>query len=106
MGDINKGLRNDFRAAMEEIEQENMDALMKQEKKKDNRTLKIADDGTTMDTLQDMAKTLNTGNETHDCDVISKTMKFLICCWAKELNAVPLEKKKTVQWKTQSAIHR
>merc|ERR1712136_74549 len=74
--------------------------------KKDNRNLKVLDDGTTMDMLLEMAKTLNTGNETHDCDVVYKTMKFLLNCWAKELNAVSPEKKKNVQWKTQSAIHR
>lgn len=27
-------------------------------------------------------------------------------CWAKELNDIPPEKKKSVQWKTQSTIHR
>ncbi|CAK8690609.1 unnamed protein product [Clavelina lepadiformis] len=107
--DINKGLRNDFKAAMDELEQDNIDELIKQETGESDAqkiNLKVVEDNTSLESLRKMAAKLGKGDENHDCDVILKTMQFLLRCWAKELNEMPPEKKKTVQWKTQSAIRR
>nr|CAB3265183.1 pre-mRNA-splicing factor 18-like [Phallusia mammillata] len=106
--DIDKGLRNDFKAAMDELEQENIDKIIQQtgDGESGGKTEIKLDDGITMDSLQERAKGLGRGNENHDCSLILDTMQFLMKSWANELNEVPPEKKKTVQWKTQSTIHR
>lgn len=106
--EINKGLRNDFQDAMEQLDQEDMDEIIKQsgENKKEDSNLQIKDDGITIEALLEMAKKLDKGNDDHDIEVILKTLQFLLKCWAKELNSVPVEKKRKIQVRTQFAIHR
>lgn len=104
--DINKGLRNDFKAAMDQLEQDNIDEIVKQQTAgSSGLSLNVADDGTTMESLQEESKNVNNDVE-KECDLILRTMKFLLRCRAKELCEMPDDKKKKVQWKTQSAIHR
>nr|XP_002129784.1 pre-mRNA-splicing factor 18-like [Ciona intestinalis] len=106
--DINKGLRNDFKVALDQLEQENIDEMIKQQtvgNSGQNVTVETLDDDVTLESLQKLSKNLGRGNDNEDCDVILKTMKFLLKCWAKELNEIPEENKKG-KWKIQSAIHR
>uniref|UniRef100_H2ZK04 Pre-mRNA-splicing factor 18 n=1 Tax=Ciona savignyi TaxID=51511 RepID=H2ZK04_CIOSA len=106
--DINKGLRNDFKVALDQLEQENIDELIKQQTGDDPGkivTMEPVEEEVTLESLQKMSKNLGRGKDNDDCDVILKTMKFLLRCWAKELNEIPEEQKKG-RWKTQSAIHR
>ncbi|XP_068758650.1 pre-mRNA-splicing factor 18-like isoform X2 [Montipora capricornis] len=87
--EINKGLRNDFKAAMEKIDQEYLAELIKQQGGEEQGSegegsSLIEEDGTTLDDIQSLAINMGKGDENLDQDVILKFLEFLLRLWAKD----------------------
>ncbi|EDO43949.1 predicted protein [Nematostella vectensis] len=81
--EINKGLRNDFKAAMEKIDQEYLAQLV-------NQTL---------------AKGMEQGDESLDQEVTYKFLQFLLRVWGQDLDSKPVEIKRSLEGKLAKATH-
>ena len=104
--DDEKGLRNDFKAAMDKLDQSYLDELVKQEgneKSKQARDIKLKDDGTTLDDILSMAQNLGKGDKSVNCEVIFKYLKHIQLLWGKDLNDRSHEKKISLEGKLESA---
>jgi len=105
--EINKGLRNDFKAALDKIEQEHLDEMTRQmEKDSSDQSVNVTeqDDGQTWDDIKTMAGKLGQ-NKDKDQETILIALKFLLNVWAKRLNSRPENEKRSAQGKQQSAIY-
>ncbi|XP_055353732.1 pre-mRNA-splicing factor 18-like [Paramacrobiotus metropolitanus] len=98
--EVDDGLRNDFKAAMDKIDLEFMNELAKGQStsSKTATDIKIQDDGTTMEDIQKLGGEVQK-NESVGRDVILKFMKFILCRWAEELNRRSLEEKLSTKGK-------
>ncbi|RMX60303.1 hypothetical protein pdam_00017984 [Pocillopora damicornis] len=76
--EINKGLRNDFKAAMERVDQEYLAELIKQQgggeqqSSESEESSQVEEDGTTLEDIKELAINMGKGNENLDQDVILK----------------------------------
>ncbi|XP_028417708.1 pre-mRNA-splicing factor 18-like [Dendronephthya gigantea] len=110
--DINKGLRNDFREAMEQVDQDYLDDMLKQQQNTSTsdadqeNIIKVKNDGTTFENIQEMAVKFGKGDKSFDQEVIYKFLKFLMDLWATDLNDRPLEVKRGIEGKMAMATHR
>ncbi|XP_031571716.1 pre-mRNA-splicing factor 18-like [Actinia tenebrosa] len=111
--EINKGFRNDLRAAMEKIDQEYLADLIKQgdgithDKDEEDQVLlhkKIKK--VTFDEIQELAQGMGKGDAKLDQEVILKFVEFLLDQWEQELNNKPEEIKRTLEGKLASATQR
>lgn len=104
--EINKGLRNDFKAALDKIDQEYLDEISRQmDKDSGDSSVNVTeqDDGQTWDDIKTMAGKLGQNKE-KDQETILIALKFLLNVWAKRLNSRPESEKRSAQGKQQSAI--
>lgn len=105
--EINKGLRNDFKAALDKIDQEYLDEMTRQMDKDSGESsvnVTVQDDGQTWDDIKTMAGKLGQNKE-KDQETILTALKFLLNVWAKRLNSRPESEKRSAQGKQQSAIY-
>ena len=100
---VTTGLRNDFKAAMDRLDQAYMDQL-KNETGSSSKAhdVRIADDILTLDEITEMAKDLNQGNMQTDSKVVLEFLRFVSGEWAKDLNERHLDEKTTLQGKLKS----
>lgn len=106
--EVNKGLRNDLKAAMDKIDQQYLNEIVGGTESGDPDTqhdLKVHEENTTIEELEALGKTLGTGDDSGDQDVIAKFLKFLLGVWAKDLNSREDHVKRSVQGKVASATH-
>lgn len=105
--DVNKGLRNDFKAAMERVDRQYLDELIQQQEGESSGStdIQVKDDGTTLDDIKSMAEGMGKGDTQHDQQVILKYLEFLMQCWAMDLNDKPQEVKRQLEGKIASATH-
>jgi pre-mRNA-splicing factor 18 len=96
-----KGLRNDFQDAMEQIDQDYLDDLARQDKEATD--IKVQDDGTTYQELKEKADCLNEEDNEQTTELILKGIQFFLKQWAKELNARPEAVKHSYQGKFSTA---
>ena len=109
--DINKGLRNDFREAMEQVDQDYLDDMLQQQQgtssqDADQENIKVKNDGTTFENIQEMAEKFAKGDKGFDQEVIYKFLKFLMDVWATDLNERSQEIKRSIEGKMAMATHR
>lgn len=109
--EINKGLRNDFKAAMEKIDQEYLAELIKQQGGEEQGSegegsSLIEEDGTTLDDIKSLAINMGKGDENLDQDVILKFLEFLLHLWAKDYKIRSDDSKRSLEAKLAGATQR
>ncbi|XP_047678683.1 pre-mRNA-splicing factor 18 isoform X2 [Tachysurus fulvidraco] len=107
--EVNKGLRNDLKAAMDKIDQQYLNEIVGGQEAGDPDTqddLKVHEENTTIEELEALGESLGTGDDFKDMDVIDKVMRFLLGVWAKDLNSREDHIKRSVQGKVASATHK
>ncbi|XP_061629593.1 pre-mRNA-splicing factor 18 isoform X2 [Phyllopteryx taeniolatus] len=116
--EVNKGLRNDLKAAMDKIDQQYLNEIVGGTEPGELDTqldLKVHEENTTIEELEALGKTLGKGDDDRDQDVIDKFLsvrlmkpiaaQFLLGVWAKDLNSREDHVKRSVQGKLASATH-
>ncbi|XP_078469094.1 pre-mRNA-splicing factor 18 isoform X1 [Lampetra fluviatilis] len=105
--EVNKGLRNDLKTAMDKIDLQYLNELAagQETEEEGQNDLKVQEENTTIEELQELGKTLGTENDHQDMDLILKVLKFLLGSWAKELNSREEHVKRGVAGKLASATH-
>uniref|UniRef100_A0A8C4X1M2 Pre-mRNA-splicing factor 18 n=1 Tax=Eptatretus burgeri TaxID=7764 RepID=A0A8C4X1M2_EPTBU len=106
--EVNKGFRNDLKAAMDKLDQQHLQDLGTGQEKGEieaQNDLRIPEELSTIEELRETGKTLATGADHCDMDVVHKVLKFLLGIWAKELNSRPEAVKRSVQGKLAAATH-
>lgn len=109
--EINKGLRNDFKAAMERVDQEYLAELIKQQggeqqNSESEESSQIEEDGTTLEDIKELAINLGKGDESLDQDVILKFIQFLLGLWAKDCKTRSDDSKRSLEAKLAGATQR
>ncbi|XP_047009254.1 pre-mRNA-splicing factor 18 isoform X1 [Ictalurus punctatus] len=107
--EVNKGLRNDLKAAMDKIDQQYLNEIVGGQEAGDpdmQDDLKVHEENTTIEELVALGESLGTGDDVKDMDVIEKVMRFLLGVWAKDLNSREDRIKRSVQGKVASATQK
>lgn len=107
--EINKGFNNDLQTAMEKVDREYLDEIVRSsnaggEKVKDP-DVKIKDDGTTMEKILKLSEGLGKGDKGLDCEVVLGLLKLVLNCWGEDLNKRSMEEKRSFRGKMDSATH-
>lgn len=102
--EINRGFRNDFQEAMEEVDQAYLQELLHsdgqletQDKKKEEDY--SIDDSVTMETIQEMAFRLGRGNRDHDLHCIHTLLEYLLKLWEDEFEKASSQASRTTKGK-------
>nr|XP_029137956.1 pre-mRNA-splicing factor 18 [Labrus bergylta] len=106
--EVNKGLRNDLKAAMDKIDLQYRNEIVGGTEPGEQDTqhdLKVHEENTTIEELEALGKTLGRGDDHGDQDLIDKFLRFLLGVWAKDLNSREDHVKRSVQGKLASATH-
>ncbi|XP_015681913.1 pre-mRNA-splicing factor 18 [Protobothrops mucrosquamatus] len=107
--EVNKGLRNDLKAALDKIDQQYLNEIVGgQEQGEDDaqNDLKVHEENTTIEELEALGESLGQGDDHKDMDIITKFLKFLLGVWAKDLNAREDYLKRGVHGKLNSATQK
>ncbi|XP_056334892.1 pre-mRNA-splicing factor 18 isoform X2 [Danio aesculapii] len=107
--EVNKGLRNDLKAAMDKIDQQYLNEIVGGAEVAELDTqhdLKVHEENTTIEELEALGASLGTGNDVRDMDIINKVLRFLLGVWAKDLNSREDHIKRSVQGKLASATQK
>ncbi|XP_028670991.1 pre-mRNA-splicing factor 18 isoform X2 [Erpetoichthys calabaricus] len=107
--EVNKGLRNDLKAALDKIDQQYLNEIVGgQEQGEDDsqNDLKVHEENTTIEELEALGESLGTGDDNKDMDIINKVLRFLLGVWAKDLNSREDYVKCSVQGKLASATQK
>nr|XP_033813749.1 pre-mRNA-splicing factor 18 isoform X1 [Geotrypetes seraphini] len=107
--EVNKGLRNDLKAALDKIDQQYLNELVAGQESGEEDTqndLKVHEENTTIEELEALGESLGQGADDKDMDIITKVLKFLLGVWAKDLNGRENYVKRSVQGKLASATHK
>ncbi|XP_069763687.1 pre-mRNA-splicing factor 18 isoform X2 [Narcine bancroftii] len=107
--EINKGLRNDLKAAMDKIDQQYLNEIVagqEQGEEEEQNDLKVHEENTTIEELEALGESLGQGDDHKDMDIITKVLRFLLGVWAKDLNAREDYLKCSVQGKLAGATHK
>jgi pre-mRNA-splicing factor 18 len=96
--EVNRGFRNDFQEAMEEVDQDYLQEILddsaagsSQDKNK-NEDIDL-DDSVTYESLQEKAALLGRGNKQHDIDVMLSLLKLLLKKWNEQVNCGTIDEK-------------
>ncbi|XP_051725530.1 pre-mRNA-splicing factor 18 isoform X3 [Ctenopharyngodon idella] len=107
--EVNKGLRNDLKAAMDKIDQQYLNEIVGGTEGSEVDTqhdLKVHEENTTIEELEALGASLGTGDDVRDMDIINKVLRFLLGVWAKDLNSREDHVKRSVQGKLASATQK
>ncbi|XP_051579991.1 pre-mRNA-splicing factor 18 isoform X2 [Myxocyprinus asiaticus] len=106
--EVNKGLRNDLKAAMDKIDQQYLNEIVGGEGAEldTQHDLKVHEENTTIEELEALGASLGTGDDVRDMDIIDKVLRFLLGVWAKDLNSREDLVKRSVQGKLASATQK
>lgn len=105
--EVNRGFRNDFQEAMEEVDQAYLqeildDAAGKNKDKNKNEDIDL-DDSVSYESIQEKAGMLGRGNKQHDIDVMLTLLKFLLKKWNDQVNCGTIEEKMRTKTKIAKA---
>ncbi|TNN45574.1 Pre-mRNA-splicing factor 18 [Liparis tanakae] len=106
--EVNKGLRNDLKTAMDKIDLQYLNEVVGGADPGEVDTqhdLKVHEEHTTIEELEVLGSTLGRGDDHRDQDLIDKFLRFLLGVWAKDLNSRKDHVKRSVQGKLASATH-
>ncbi|KAM8974676.1 pre-mRNA-splicing factor 18 isoform 2-T2 [Pelodytes ibericus] len=107
--EVNKGLRNDLKAALDKIDQQYLNEIVggQETTEEDSQNdLKVHEENTTIEELEVLGECLGQGNDNKDMDTINKVLRFLLGVWAKDLNAREDYVKRSVHGKLASATQK
>lgn len=96
--EVNRGFRNDFQEAMEEVDQAYLQEILddsaagSNKDKNKNEDIDI-DDSVTYESIQEKAGMLGKGNKQHDIDVMLTLLKFLLKMWNDQVNVGTIAEK-------------
>ncbi|XP_044259640.1 pre-mRNA-splicing factor 18 [Tribolium madens] len=106
--EVNKGFRNDFQEAMEQVDQAYLDELLAASEAA-KTTPKTADKEKTVtvtyEELQDMAKDMGHGERERDMTVIVHFIEFILKLWNEQLQNRPAEEKRGTKGKLALATY-
>ncbi|KAL7024087.1 hypothetical protein ACKWTF_012900 [Chironomus riparius] len=106
--EVNRGFRNDFQEAMEEVDQAYLQEILSDnpvdpnKDKNKNEDIDV-DESVTYESIQKEAERLGRGNKEHDINVITTFLKFLLKQWNDQLNSVASEEKMKTKTKIAKA---
>ncbi|KAK3104060.1 hypothetical protein FSP39_024082 [Pinctada imbricata] len=104
-----EGFKNDFKAAMDQVDQEYYKEIVKAATEGDGKggsvDVSIKDDGTTLEDLQKMKEELETEDTEKQQDIILRFLKYVLKEWGSQLNKRQEDAKKTLRGKEASAFH-
>lgn len=107
--EINKGFKNDFQDAMDKVDENYMNELLKSmpgdDEKSSTEDVKVKDDGTTYEEVLKMSEDFGKGDLKHDSQVMLKFLKLILNIWGDELNKRPEVVKRSLKGKVASATH-
>lgn len=101
-----KGLRNDFKAAMDKIDQDFLDELINKQgiaNSKEASDVKVKGEFVDLEKILGMAEELGKGNTEKDSDVIVVYLRHLQHLWARDLNGRDHNLKVGLQGKLETA---
>ncbi|CAI9594465.1 unnamed protein product [Staurois parvus] len=78
--EVNKGLRNDLKAALDKIDQQYLNEIVAGQEQTEEDTqndLKVHEENTTIEELEALGECLGQGNDNKDMDIINKVLKNL-----------------------------
>lgn len=109
--EVNRGFRNDFQEAMDEVDQAYLDEILKtgtssgdgSNKQKSDELL--LEEAITYEDILEMAKRLGRGNKEHDMMVITTLLQFLLKQWNDQLNSYSHAKKMSTRVKLAKATY-
>lgn len=105
--EVNKGFRNDFQEAMEEVDQAYLqeiqnDVVDPNKDKNKNEDIDV-DESITYESIQAEAEKMGRGNKEHDTYVTLTLLKFLLKKWNDQLNSVSSDEKMKTKTKIAKA---
>ncbi|CAH0399205.1 unnamed protein product [Chilo suppressalis] len=106
--EANRGLRNDFQEAMDEVDQAYLNeilALGTQSESEKSAKEDAMDDQITYEFIQEMAQTMGQGDRNHDMNVIMTLLQFLLNMWGQQLNSATAAEKTAVKHKMTRATY-
>lgn len=106
--EINKGFRNDFQEAMDQVDQAYLNELLASSKPQDRNgkgDVNVPDEGVTYEDLQKMSIKLNKGDREFDMNVITQFIQFLVQMWGNQLNSRNTVEKVGTRGKMASATY-
>lgn len=109
--EVNKGFRNDFQEAMEEVDQAYLDELIAGGGTKNNKEQGTVREGdrqenvNTYDEIKEMAKRIGRGDRDHDMTVIMQFLELLLKMWNDQLQTRMVEDKRSTKGKLAGAMY-
>ncbi|XP_059160298.1 pre-mRNA-splicing factor 18-like isoform X2 [Physella acuta] len=103
-----EGYSNDFQAAMEKVDEDYLNEIIKSTGKEEVNTsndVSVKDDGTTQEDINRMRQELGQGDKDKDHEIVLRFFKFVLKKWGEQLNTRPEEEKRTIKGKVASATH-
>ncbi|KAJ8046730.1 Pre-mRNA-splicing factor 18 [Holothuria leucospilota] len=105
--EINKGLRNDFKDAMDKVDQQYLEEMVKGHGEDEHTKaydIKLHEEGgTTLEELVELSRQV--GTEETDNELIIKFIRFVQRKWAEDLNSRETENKRNMKGKLQTATY-
>ncbi|XP_047520974.1 pre-mRNA-splicing factor 18 [Pieris napi] len=106
--EANKGFRNDFQEAMDEVDQAYLNEILALGAQSDIEKLQkeeALDETISYDTIQEMAKTMGQGDRSHDMNVIMSLLQFLLNLWGQQLTSATAAEKTSTKHKMTRATY-
>ncbi|XP_022123382.1 pre-mRNA-splicing factor 18 [Pieris rapae] len=106
--EANKGFRNDFQEAMDEVDQAYLNEILALGAQSDIEKLQkeeALDESISYDTIQEMAKTMGHGDRSHDMNVIMSLLQFLLNLWGQQLTSATAAEKTSTKHKMTRATY-
>ncbi|XP_015606208.1 pre-mRNA-splicing factor 18 [Cephus cinctus] len=106
--EVNKGFRNDFQEAMEQVDQAYLNELLatsKPQERSGKGDVPVPDEGVTYEDIQKMSVRLNRGDRDFDMSVIIQFLQFLVQLWGNQLNSRTAAEKMSTRGKMASATY-
>uniref|UniRef100_A0A182XLZ9 Pre-mRNA-splicing factor 18 n=1 Tax=Anopheles quadriannulatus TaxID=34691 RepID=A0A182XLZ9_ANOQN len=104
--EINRGFRNDFQEAMEQVDEEYLNEILTSNgqapgmgKAKTSDEDYAIDDSVTYESIQEMAVRLGRSGKDHDCHVIMTLIQFLLKMWNDQLSSVTVAERMATKGK-------
>ncbi|XP_066599837.1 pre-mRNA-splicing factor 18 [Prorops nasuta] len=106
--EVNKGFRNDFQEAMEQVDQAYLNEILASSKPHDRDRkgdVNVPDEEVTYEDIQKMSIKLNKGDRDFDMNVITQFLQFLVQIWGNQLNSRTATEKMSTRGKMASATY-
>lgn len=102
--EINKGFKNDFKAAMDKVDQDYLNEII-QLQSGVVQSSEVKDDGMTRDDIPTMYAELGTGDSDKDQLIMWTFLKYILTLWGKSLGQRDESARRSMQGKLESATH-